>query len=61
MSPMALTRDDRVVAPDASVDTGARATRRHALGNVRIRNQETNALIFIPTPSSDPNDPLNWY
>ncbi|KAI8671278.1 MFS domain-containing protein [Fusarium keratoplasticum] len=57
---MAPTRDDRAVALDASVDTGARATRRHALGNVRIRNQETNALIFIPTPSSDPNDPLNW-
>ncbi|RSL52883.1 hypothetical protein CEP53_007951 [Fusarium sp. AF-6] len=60
MSPMAPICDDRAVALDASVDTSARATRRHALGNVRIRNQETNALIFIPTPSSDPNDPLNW-
>ncbi|UPK89680.1 hypothetical protein LCI18_000615 [Fusarium solani-melongenae] len=60
MAPMAPTRYDRAVALDASVDTSAQATRRHALGNVRIRNQETNALILIPTPSSDPNDPLNW-
>ncbi|KAM0434499.1 hypothetical protein ACHAPT_003595 [Fusarium lateritium] len=57
---MAPTRDGRAVALDAAVDISARATRRHALGNVRIRNQETNALILIPTPSSDPNDPLNW-
>ncbi|KAI0394028.1 MFS general substrate transporter [Xylariaceae sp. FL0594] len=33
---------------------------RVTLGNVRLRNRETNALILIPAPSADPNDPLNW-
>lgn len=33
---------------------------RVTLGNVRLRNQDTNALILIPAPSADPNDPLNW-
>ncbi|KAJ3518801.1 hypothetical protein NM208_g14376 [Fusarium decemcellulare] len=55
-------RDSRPVAVDAHATTEnpAQSTRRYALGNVRIRNQETNALILIPTPSSDPKDPLNW-
>ncbi|KAK4168551.1 major facilitator superfamily domain-containing protein [Cladorrhinum sp. PSN259] len=35
-------------------------TRKRTLGNVRLRHQETNEIILIPTPSSDPNDPLNW-
>jgi len=30
------------------------------LGHLRLRNVETNEIILIPTPSSDPNDPLNW-
>ncbi|KAH6888685.1 major facilitator superfamily domain-containing protein [Thelonectria olida] len=34
--------------------------RKHTLGNVRLRDKDTNALILIPTPSRDPNDPLNW-
>jgi len=29
-------------------------------GNVRLRHHETDAIILIPTPSNDPNDPLNW-
>ena len=29
------------------------------LGHVRSRHQDTNEIILIPTPSSDPNDPLN--
>ncbi|KAH6853726.1 major facilitator superfamily domain-containing protein [Chaetomium sp. MPI-CAGE-AT-0009] len=35
-------------------------TRKRTLGNVRLRDPETNEIILIPTPSSDPNDPLNW-
>lgn len=35
-------------------------TRKRTLGNVRLRHHETNELILIPTPSDDPNDPLNW-
>ncbi|KAH6650794.1 major facilitator superfamily domain-containing protein [Chaetomium tenue] len=34
--------------------------RRRTLGNVRLRHPDTNEIILIPTPSSDPNDPLNW-
>ncbi|KAL9114595.1 MAG: hypothetical protein Q9227_001273 [Pyrenula ochraceoflavens] len=30
------------------------------LGNLRLRHHETNEIVLIPTPSSDPNDPLNW-
>ncbi|KPM40653.1 hypothetical protein AK830_g5891 [Neonectria ditissima] len=43
-----------------AVDDGAQSNRKHTLGNVRLRHQDTNALILIPTPSQDPNDPLNW-
>jgi hypothetical protein len=41
----------------ASVEKG----RKRTLGNVRLRHHETDEIILIPTPSSDPNDPLNWY
>ncbi|KAF5658717.1 major facilitator superfamily transporter [Fusarium heterosporum] len=30
------------------------------LGELRLRNEEDNTIIFIPTPTNDPNDPLNW-
>ncbi|CAM1505631.1 Fc.00g112680.m01.CDS01 [Cosmosporella sp. VM-42] len=33
---------------------------KHTLGNIQLRDNETNALFLIPTPSSDINDPLNW-
>lgn len=35
-------------------------TRKRTLGNLRLVHPETNAVILVPTPSSDPNDPLNW-
>ncbi len=31
------------------------------LGHLRLRDAETNEVILVPTPSSDPKDPLNWY
>lgn len=34
--------------------------RQQTLGNVRLRHHETNEIILLPTPSKDPNDPLNW-
>lgn len=34
--------------------------KHNTLGNVRLRHHETNDLILVPTPSHDPNDPLNW-
>lgn len=30
------------------------------LGHLRLRHAETNEIILIPQPSSDPSDPLNW-
>jgi len=31
------------------------------LGSLRLRHHETHEIILIPTPTRDPNDPLNWY
>ncbi|KAF7553023.1 hypothetical protein G7046_g7212 [Stylonectria norvegica] len=50
----AFTKDTET--PDAQPNARTRRT----LGNIRLRHPETNALILIPTPSSDPRDPLNW-
>ncbi|TLD25298.1 hypothetical protein PspLS_05444 [Pyricularia sp. CBS 133598] len=33
---------------------------RGSLGTVRLRNDDTGEIILVPTPSDDPNDPLNW-
>ncbi|KAJ5494933.1 MFS transporter [Penicillium diatomitis] len=30
------------------------------LGTMRLRHEHTNEIIKIPTPSNDPQDPLNW-
>ncbi|KAJ5112669.1 hypothetical protein N7532_000714 [Penicillium argentinense] len=30
------------------------------LGHLRLRDKDTNEVILVPTPSSDPKDPLNW-
>ncbi|KAH8807676.1 major facilitator superfamily domain-containing protein [Xylogone sp. PMI_703] len=32
----------------------------NALGSLQLRNADTKEIILIPTPSQDPNDPLNW-
>ncbi|KAM0202711.1 hypothetical protein ACHAPA_010853 [Fusarium lateritium] len=32
----------------------------NTLGELRLRNEQTNEIILIPTPTNDPNDPLNW-
>lgn len=36
-------------------------TQLKTLGNLRLRDSETNNVILVPTPSSDPKDPLNWH
>lgn len=33
----------------------------NTLGELRLRHEETNDIILIPTPTDDPNDPLNWF
>lgn len=32
----------------------------NTLGSIRLRHADTNELVLVPQPSSDPNDPLNW-
>ncbi|KAL2824343.1 major facilitator superfamily domain-containing protein [Aspergillus pseudoustus] len=32
----------------------------NTLGSIQLRHPVTNEIILIPTPSNDPNDPLNW-
>lgn len=32
----------------------------NTLGSVRLHHHETNEVMLVPTPSADPNDPLNW-
>ncbi|KAK7739280.1 hypothetical protein SLS63_001622 [Diaporthe eres] len=46
--------------PDDYEDPKVEHVRQRTLGNVRLRHHETNEIILIPTPSNDPNDPLNW-
>ncbi|OBT85854.1 hypothetical protein VE02_06087 [Pseudogymnoascus sp. 03VT05] len=45
-----------------STNNGAKEplTKTQTLGSVRQRHEHTNEIILIPTPSRDPNDPLNW-
>ncbi len=41
--------------------TGKHIIKRiHTLGSLRHRHEHTGEIILIPTPSNDPNDPLNW-
>ncbi|ENH66404.1 hypothetical protein FOC1_g10002430 [Fusarium oxysporum f. sp. cubense race 1] len=44
--------------PKTSVGTSD--VRNDMLGGLRLRNEETNEVILIPSPTNDPNDPLNW-
>lgn len=56
-----MARDEIAPALDAGHGFDrVEKTRKRTLGNVRLRHHETNEIILIPTPSSDPNDPLNW-
>jgi hypothetical protein len=32
-----------------------------SLGTVQLRHEVTNEVILVPTPSNNPNDPLNWW
>jgi hypothetical protein len=48
----------RSLSPVTDSHVGKRVA---TLGQVRHRDAATNEIILVPTPSSDPNDPLNWY
>ncbi|KAK7514488.1 major facilitator superfamily domain-containing protein [Phyllosticta citriasiana] len=34
--------------------------KQNTLGSLRLRHEDTNDIILIPTPSNDPRDPLTW-
>ncbi|KAH6684663.1 major facilitator superfamily domain-containing protein [Halenospora varia] len=36
------------------------AKKMHNLGSLRLRHLDSNQIILVPTPTADPNDPLNW-
>ncbi|KAL7960557.1 MFS general substrate transporter [Trichoderma compactum] len=58
-----MTVQDDIIAPalDPQAEESFREkTRKRTLGNLRLVHPETNAVILVPAPSSDPNDPLNW-
>lgn len=54
---MSITQDH----PDslARLET-IKTSNAKTLGHLRLRHAETNEIILVPTPSSDPKDPLNW-
>ncbi|RFU81448.1 mfs transporter [Trichoderma arundinaceum] len=57
-----MTFQDDVIAPaldPEAEESFKEKTRKRTLGNLRLLDQETNAVILVPAPSSDPNDPLN--
>jgi hypothetical protein len=58
---LAMDKDGISAPPSADYDVDrVDKTRKRTLGNVRLRHPDTNEIILIPAPSSDPNDPLNW-
>lgn len=65
-SPPAMEVENSDLEPTKTVQIDAteqklNITKRiHTLGSVRHRHEHTGEIILIPTPSKDPNDPLNW-
>ncbi|KAL6804710.1 MFS general substrate transporter [Trichoderma sp. SZMC 28013] len=58
-----MTVQDDIIAPaldPQAEESFKEKTRKRTLGNLRLVHPETNAVILVPAPSSDPNDPLNW-
>jgi hypothetical protein len=44
----------------AKFDEKSESAQLKTLGHLRLRDEETNEVILVPTPSDDPKDPLNW-
>ncbi len=55
---MILSDSDNMSAP--SEVASEKIAKKETLGNVQLRHHETNEIILVPTPTNDPNDPLNW-
>ncbi|KAH8688412.1 major facilitator superfamily domain-containing protein [Ilyonectria robusta] len=60
---MSATADfdgDRLSKKETAATVADKLSKKETLGNVQLRHHETNEIILVPTPTSDPNDPLNW-
>ncbi|RYP00591.1 hypothetical protein DL764_006465 [Monosporascus ibericus] len=53
-----MATDD--IQPEMQAEPPVERVRKETLGNVRLRHPETNKVILVPTPTTDPNDPLTW-
>ncbi|PHH90807.1 hypothetical protein CDD83_2606 [Cordyceps sp. RAO-2017] len=53
-----MSKQEVTVAALGHADDDGR--RGQTLGRVRLMHRDTKALILVPAPTSDPNDPLNW-
>ncbi|KAF9696857.1 hypothetical protein EKO04_005704 [Ascochyta lentis] len=43
-----------------TVRNPAEIRKKNNLGSLQLRHVDSNQIILIPSPTSDPNDPLNW-
>ncbi|RYP29686.1 hypothetical protein DL767_006638 [Monosporascus sp. MG133] len=53
-----MATDD--IQAETQAEPPVERVRMETLGNVRLRHHETNKVILVPTPTTDPNDPLTW-
>ena len=61
-SAMATTIEASAPTESINVEPTKEPIKRvNTLGTVRHRHEHTNEVLLVPTPSADPNDPLNWY
>ncbi|KAH7133689.1 major facilitator superfamily domain-containing protein [Dactylonectria macrodidyma] len=60
MSNTAGLDGERLSKNDTVTTFAEKMSKKETLGNVQLRHHETNEIILVPTPTSDPNDPLNW-
>lgn len=49
------------ITKQVTIDREGELKETNHLGSLQLRHHETNEIILIPTPTNDPNDPLNWY
>ncbi|PYH92412.1 MFS transporter [Aspergillus ellipticus CBS 707.79] len=55
-----MSTDPKVTAEMVSKLDEKDQIAHHNLGHIRLRHQETNEVILVPTPSRHPDDPLRW-
>lgn len=58
-----LIESNAIMSTEKGTDHTGRNERKTTrnLGSLRLRDENNNELILVPTPSRHPDDPLNWY